>query len=377
MKILFILIGKEYGGVSSGVSTLISKLSKKYEIGVVSAKEDRFILDAMKYRCKVFINSWCDHGIKPIKDIFGMIRIGEAIIKFNPEIISLHGAKAGILGRLINYFIRKRNIIYNTHNWYFDENKNKLLNMVAIFIEKILLKRTRKVICVSRYEIDLAKKYKLYEPQKFHLVYNGVSNIEYGLKRKIDEKNEIKRKGNIIISVMRLKAPKDPFTLLKAAKLLVDVEFKLKIVGDGELKDRLINYLIKNKLEDKVELLGYRTDIPDLLSNSDVFVLSSWSEGLPRSIIEAMLSELPVVSSAVGGIPEIVLDGETGFLFPAGDAMTLARKIKILLFDKDLRDRLGKKGRERAIDIFNLDKYVSSYESIFNEVVLRKNEKIN
>jgi len=103
-----------------------------------------------------------------------------------------------------------------------------------------------------------------------------------------------------------------------------------------------------------VELLGTRSDVDELLAGADLFVLSSRSEGLPMSVLEAMAAGLPVVASAVGGVPELVRDGETGALVPPGDSAALAQAIRRIACDPALRDRLGESGRQRVEREFSI-----------------------
>ena len=117
----------------------------------------------------------------------------------------------------------------------------------------------------------------------------------------------------------------------------------------------------------RVELLGARADIPELLAHSDVFVLSSRSEGFPVSVLEAMAAGLPVVATDVGGVAEAVEDGETGLLVPATDAEALARALERLLADGELRRRLGAAGRARALSLFDLPRYRAAYEELYRE----------
>ena len=108
-------------------------------------------------------------------------------------------------------------------------------------------------------------------------------------------------------------------------------------------------------MESAVRLAGERDDVGELLAAADLFVLSSRSEGLPLSILEAMAAGLPVVASDVGGVPELVVDGETGLLVPPGDPHALAAAIDRLLDDPDLRRRLGAAGRLRVSEQFDLE----------------------
>jgi glycosyltransferase involved in cell wall biosynthesis len=114
-----------------------------------------------------------------------------------------------------------------------------------------------------------------------------------------------------------------------------------------------------------VHLLGQREDIPDLQAAADVFAMSSYSEGLPLSILEAMSGGNPVVSTRVGGIPEAVTHGEHGLLTPAGDPAALADALRSLIDDRELRERLGRAARHRAETEFSVGAMTNAYERLY------------
>ena len=165
-----------------------------------------------------------------------------------------------------------------------------------------------------------------------------------------------------VVSVGRLKDPKDFVTLMDALTR-VERPYRASIAGDGP--DR---QAVEEHAPAAVTLLGDHDDVPGLLADGDVFVLSSRSEGMPMSILEAMAAGLPVVASRVGGVPELVVDGETGILVDPGDAGALARALERLLGDPGLRQRLGSAGRERVDREFDVaafrNAHVRLYESL-------------
>ncbi len=137
--------------------------------------------------------------------------------------------------------------------------------------------------------------------------------------------------------------------------------------GRGELEVELKAQVHRLGVEAKVFFLGLRQDIPRILAMLDVFVLPSLSEGLSMAILEAMIAGKPVVATQVGGNPELVLDGETGFLVPPRDSQTLAAKVVTLLTDKDTAAQFAERGKRRAEGQFSLRTMVSSYQSLYDE----------
>lgn len=137
------------------------------------------------------------------------------------------------------------------------------------------------------------------------------------------------------------------------------------IAGRGELIGTLQQAARALGVERRIRFLGYREDIPALLQAMDVFVLPSLSEGLPLSLLEAMGAGKPVVATAVGGIPEVVVEGETGFLVPPKDSGALAERIRLLLTRAELAERLGRRARARVEERFSLASMVQAYETLY------------
>jgi glycosyltransferase involved in cell wall biosynthesis len=154
----------------------------------------------------------------------------------------------------------------------------------------------------------------------------------------------------VAITVANLRREKDYPNLLHAARMVLDRAPGLVVlaVGQGPLEQEIASLHEELDLGERLRLLGYRTDVPDLLAASDLFVLASAHEGLPVSIMEAMLAGLPVVATAVGGVPEAVDDGVTGTLVPAHDARALADALGSLVADPERRASAGAAARERG-----------------------------
>lgn len=173
------------------------------------------------------------------------------------------------------------------------------------------------------------------------------------------------------ISVARLSTIKDFPTLLRAVPLvLLHVpEFRLRIVGDGPERTRLESLIDELNIRPHVELLGERHDVPDLLANSGFFVSSSLSEGISLTLLEAMAVGLPVVTTAVGGNPEIVVDRQTGRLVPTGNPAALARAIVDLCAERDLWTAMGTLGRQRVEQHFEIRQMIRSYEALYKELL--------
>lgn len=179
----------------------------------------------------------------------------------------------------------------------------------------------------------------------------------------------------MIMSVGRLDAVKDQTGLIDAFDRLCKFDkpaaarLRLAIIGDGDQRAALEGQITRLGLAYQVRLFGNRMDVPALLGEADVFVLSSIAEGMPGAVLEAMASGLPVVATRVGGTGELVIEGETGTLVPASDPDRLAAALNSYLLNEGLRLQHGRAGRSRVEDRFSLAAMLSTYATLYDELL--------
>lgn len=180
--------------------------------------------------------------------------------------------------------------------------------------------------------------------------------------------------GGPAVLVARLVPEKDLSTLFQAAALVVQREpaFRLQVAGDGPCMQEARETIQRLDLCDHVQLLGECRDVPAILRQASVFVLSSRTEGISLTLLEAMACGLPVVATRVGGNAEVVEDGQTGRLVPAGDVQQLAAAVERLWRDVDEARRFGQAGRERVVRHFDIERMVRQYENLYREVMAER-----
>ncbi|WP_092047891.1 glycosyltransferase [Planctomicrobium piriforme] len=176
------------------------------------------------------------------------------------------------------------------------------------------------------------------------------------------------------ISVARLSPEKDYATLLHAMQLVIQHEprFRLLLVGDGSERARLEQLATELDIRQHIEFLGERKDVPDLLRKAGFFVSSSKTEGISLTLLEAMAVGLPIVTTRVGGNPEIVVEGETGKLAPAQKPEALAAAIREMLDEQPLWPTMADAARKRVEQHFNVRNMVSQYEDLYQTCVASK-----
>jgi len=218
---------------------------------------------------------------------------------------------------------------------------------------------------------------QVYGYKQAPLIPNGIPTHEYApdTEKRLcwRQANRIEAEAIVVVSVGRLVPSKNHALMLNAfSRVRSASPLYLLLVGGGELEDMVRKQIEELGLAARVRMLGVRADIPDVLNASDVFVLSSEWEGNPMSVQEAMASGLPVVSTAVGGVPELLQDGVSGLLVPSGDEQALAHALQRLVDDAPLRQQMGAAGLARARANFDITNTVRMYEALYERIMKGK-----
>ena len=209
------------------------------------------------------------------------------------------------------------------------------------------------------------------------LIPNGVPTDEYApdphTRAQWRQAHGIEPHATVLTHVGRFAPPKNHALLIEAfAQVRSDAPLYLLLVGGGELENAVREQVAALGLQGRVRFLGIRADVADILRASDVFVLSSRWEGNPLSVMEAMAAGLPVVSTGVGGVPELVREGETGLLVPSEDAGALAQAMQALVDDPVRRQAMGAAARRHAVAHFDIRHTVRGYEQLYESLLRRK-----
>ena len=209
---------------------------------------------------------------------------------------------------------------------------------------------------------------EVYSP-KFRAIHPGIASTRIAQLREAASRTS--DGGKHLVNVGSIHPRKNQMMTLRAfAQVYEDhPDARLDLVGpvkDEEYLFTLKVFVNRNGLDECVHFLGWRDDVPDLLGQSDGLILSSHREGVPNVVREAMFAEVPVIATAVGGVPEAVKDGETGFLVPPGGVDELGECIDYLLSHSNERERMGRRGLELAQRRFSREKWLSKYATVLH-----------
>lgn len=347
-RVLLLVTLAETGGAQTYVAALANALAPEYDV-VVAAHGEGFLAGAVPRYVPL---RHLRRPLDPLHDTLALVELHRLLRRERPLVVHANSSKAGVLGRLAALAARVPVRFFTVHGWAF-KAQTGLAATAYLWADRMMSPLTTTTICVAHGERDAGLRARTCRADRTVVIHNGVP---------LDVPRRAAHTGPVtLLSVGRLRAPKDFATLIRA---MAGVEARLRIAGDGPDRPALEAEIDRLGLTG-VELLGTRDDVPELLAGSDVFVLASESEGLPMSVLEAMAAGLPVVASAVGGVPELVVDGETGVLVPPGDSAALARAITRLVSDPALRDRLGHAGRQRAEREFSLERFEREHLELY------------
>ena len=272
--------------------------------------------------------------IHPLDDLVALIRLTTLLRRLRPSIVHTHSSKAGILGRWAAWFAGAPLIVHTIHGYGITPVQPPWLKFLLVMVERITGWITTQWIAVSQADIQKGRAWRLFR-NNVQLIRPGIDPRPFQQRLVGIDRERLRRElgaesgTSLVGTVACLKPQKAPEDFIEVAKLvtrsLPNVRFIL--VGDGELRAKIESLIAHHHLHDRVHLTGWRRDIPAVMHAFDIFLLTSHWEGLPRVLLEARVSGLPIVATNVGGADEVVVGPGIGKLCQRGDINGLATAI--------------------------------------------------
>jgi lipopolysaccharide/colanic/teichoic acid biosynthesis glycosyltransferase/glycosyltransferase involved in cell wall biosynthesis len=368
LRVLHVITLSQWGGAQQVCYDLVTRLDRSKFVCEVSCSPKGELVERLTRKGVVVHEVPFRRGVAPVNDLKVLVALVRLIRRGRYDIVHCHSTKAGALGRIAAWLARTPYIYFTVHGWgFYNEAEYGYMRPLLVCLERLLARITTSIVCVSEHDRSEGLARRIAPPGKFLVIHNGAANESeertFELRRLVGA-----LESDIVVGmVARLAYQKDPLTYLAAARRVVAeaANVKFVLIGDGPLRPSCESYIRANGLTDKVFILGFRADVRRLLPDLDIFVLSSKFEGLPITVIEAMLAGLPVVATDVGGVGELVRDGQNGFLVPAGSADGLADRVVRLARDATLRSTMGELGRKIARSRFDGAGMVRAYEELY------------
>ncbi len=368
VKILYLITQSELGGAQRYVFDLADNLKAEFEVAVAFGEQGdkgELAKKLAKNGIKCYTLPHLQRSLSPLNDFRAVKEIISLIKELKPNIVHLNSSKISILGSLASIFFKlqikncKLKIVYTAHGWVFHEPLFWPVKKFYYWAEKLAARAKDLIICVSEFDRQSALNSGLARSYQLATVHNGIAPIAFF---EAPEAGNAKHPLPVIGTIGNLYRNKGYRHLIKAIDLLIreeKIEASLFIIGEGPEKLELIKLAEKLNLKNYVNFYGRVDAAYRILPSFDIYACSSVKEGLSYTIIEAMQAKLPIVATRVGGNPELIEDGVTGLLAMPASAPELAAKIKKLLKNKKLADKLGVAARTKALNEFSLQNMVN------------------
>jgi len=283
-----------------------------------------------------------------------VMRLARLFRQLNADVVHTHNTRPLMYAGPAACLARVKRVIHTRHGQRYGASRREtaLFRLAALSVDRF--------VCVSRDSATITREEGI-SPRRIRTVWNGIDITRFPPATP-------ERLGPFV-AVGRFSPEKDFATLVRAAAIAArrDTSFRLDIAGDGICMPALKELVCELKVDGVVRLLGQLQDIPSLMSGAGAFVLSSLTEGVSLTILEAMSAGLPVVATRVGGNPEVVMDEETGFLVPPANPEALAVAMVKLWQNPEQRRAMGNAGRIRAEKYFDVRRMVAEYEQLYLE----------
>ena len=378
-SILYIITKSVWGGAAKYVYDLSTNLSGEFNITIAagpSADEaggkGKFFKKIKQAELPYYkINSF-QRNVNIFKEFLAGFEILSLFFQIKPDIIHANSSKAGgivgIAGLIYKLLIGKKiKLIFTAHGWAFAEDKSKWkIGLIKLF-SKITAVFYDKIICVSEYDRKIAIENNIAPEEKLITIHNGINikNINFLSKEEAQNKLINKTSPLVIGTIAEWTSNKGLIYLLEAVKK-INKNFDLILIGSGENpdKEKLIKFIEKNKLKN-IHLIEFIPNAVNYLKAFDIFVLPSTKEGLPYTIIEAMVAEVPIIATNVGGVPEMIKNNVNGILIEPKNSQILAEKILELINSPEKYLGMTQKAKQKAEQEFTLEKMIKETKELY------------
>jgi glycosyltransferase involved in cell wall biosynthesis len=369
IKVLRIVTRMNLGGPAIQIANLVNGIDEKrfdhyLVVGKCNKDEIEYVFQSPENFKMSKINS-LSKNLNLKNDIFSTYQLIRLIRKYKPDIVHTHMSKAGVLGRIASIIAyRKSYRIHTYHGHVLNGYFPKYVVRIIILIEKFLAKFTDKLLVVGKSVAEELYDFGISHLDHFMIMKPGV-NFDYS----IFYTNISKAQSNLVkcAFIGRLTKIKRLDRYLDVVKELtiINPQIEFLLIGDGELMNYCVARIHNENLP--VKICGWQLNIELILSEVDIVILTSDNEGMPLALIQAGMAGLPVVTTNVGSVSEIVINDKTGFVVQKS-VREISKAIQILAQNRNLRIRMGLSAREYVNTEFSVQKLVDNHENLYSEL---------
>lgn len=392
IRILRILNRFNLGGPTYNASYLTKFLDNDFETLLIGGKNGKYEASSLEIPHSLDIEPLIlpelKREISPYYDLLAYKKIQRIIKYFNPQIVHTHASKAGAIGRWAAYHSNVPVIVHTFHGHVFDSYFDNLKTNFYISLEKELAKKTDLLIALSNNQKkDLCEKYKIAPDNKVKVIPLGFELNKFTID-KDNKRNKIRSEFNIsndtfvfslVGRIVPIKNHKLVIDALNMIKNNTNKQIKILFIGDGELRTELMEYANINNLkysyktfngDEDILFTSWRNDIDYIMAASDAILLTSNNEGTPVSLIEAQASKLPIISTNVGGVIDIVNDN--AILINKNDSNALANAMVKIVNDFIIDDNILENRQNFILQNYSIDNLTNNLKNTYFELLESK-----
>lgn len=389
IKILRIINRFNIGGPTYNATFLTRFISDDFETLLVGGLPDEGETDSL--------HVLKEYGVVPLlidemkrqpsfqNDRKAYLRIKEIIKEYQPDIVHTHASKAGALGRKAALNCKVPIIVHTFHGHVFHSYFGKVKTTLFKLIERRLAKKSTGIIAISDLQKkELSKDHKICKDDKITVIPLGFDlkkfNDNLEVNRELTRKNFTIGKEEIAIAIVGRLAPikNHQFFLDVIQEISTKISKKVAvfIVGDGSEREAIENRILQMNLgaNVRIEMTSWIKEIGVFNAGMDIMCLTSNNEGTPVSLIEAQAACIPIITTDVGGVKDIVLDGETGFIVPKNSIKKYTEKLLVLIEDENKRKKMSQNGWSFVEHKFHYTTLVKNMETYYSELLNAKNK---
>jgi len=391
-RVLRILNRFNLGGPTYNAAYLTKYMSPEYETLLIGGENDEkeknseFIVKNLGV--KYLVVKGMKRSLSISDDIVSYNKIKTIIKRFKPDIVHTHASKAGVLGRMAASKLNVPVIVHTFHGHVFDSYFSKIQSTFYKNVERKMAEKSSKIIAISEIQKnDLVNKYRICPADKIEIIPLGLDLSRF--QENISEKRLAFRKkynlsdDEIAISIIgRLVAIKNHKLFINAInEVLKKTTKKVRafIVGGGEEKENLMNYanslgisytqLPSSKQKNSINFTSWIKEIDVVIAGSDIIALTSLNEGTPVSLIEAQAGSKPIVTTAVGGIEDVVIPNETALLSKNNHLPSFVKNLLLLVENDNLRSEISVKGLNYVMNKYHYSRLVSDMKNLYSRLL--------
>ncbi|MDQ7824746.1 MAG: glycosyltransferase [Candidatus Eremiobacteraeota bacterium] len=381
LKVLHIITRFICGGADENTLFTVNGLDKaRYEVHLMigSIFED-LMVNRLDEDVKLLTIREMGREVAPFKDLQALFKIYSLIAKEKYDIVHTHTSKAGFIGRLAAKMAGTPCIVHGVHTIPFTDVLQPRYNGFFLLLERWAARYTRIFISVGN---DLKERYLSHgigRPECYRTVYSGMDLELFERAAKMD-REEIAalrrefgiRNGEQCVGIVSRLEPGKGFNFFaELVEAVVSRTGKVKfvVVGDGSLKARLLAEVKARRMEEYVHFAGFRDDVAKVIASFDIAIFTSLLEGLPRTVVQYAMMEKPIVTFEVGGIREVVRDGENGYIIEEHNLPLFVEKLSSLIGSPQVRDAMRLREKEFPRHLWSKERMVAEIDSIYQGLV--------